>query len=69
MRNVNKNLSENPVFTNNLLTRCLDVAKKTSLIGSSTRNYSTQIKDFKEYFGQWKHAKVLFATSFSWFLL
>lgn len=50
-----------------------DVANKTSLIsnnspGGTKRDYRTQIKDFTEYFSQWKHAKVLFATSASWFL-
>lgn len=38
-------------------------------MGSGTRNYGTQIKDFKEYFSQWKHAKVLIATCLCWFLL
>ncbi|KAJ6095468.1 hypothetical protein N7486_006214, partial [Penicillium sp. IBT 16267x] len=44
------------------------VATETSLAGPDTRNYGTQIKDFKEYFSQWMHAKVLFATSATWFL-
>jgi hypothetical protein len=46
-----------------------DVATETSLMGSGKRNYQTQIKDFREYFSQWKHAKVLLATSACWFLL
>ncbi|KAN0113395.1 phosphate transporter [Russula decolorans] len=27
------------------------------------------IRDFKQYFGQWKNARVLFATAYSWFAL
>ena len=27
------------------------------------------IRDFKEYFGQWKNARVLFGTAYSWFAL
>ncbi|BCS21077.1 inorganic phosphate transporter Pho84 [Aspergillus puulaauensis] len=32
------------------------------------RDFRKQMQDFREYFGQWKHAKVLFATSATWFL-
>jgi PHS family inorganic phosphate transporter-like MFS transporter len=33
------------------------------------RGFQEQWNDFREYFGQWKHAKVLFATAAAWFLL
>ncbi|KAJ5090836.1 hypothetical protein N7532_009520 [Penicillium argentinense] len=33
------------------------------------RGIKKQWKDFRDYFGQWKHAKVLFATSMAWFSL
>jgi PHS family inorganic phosphate transporter-like MFS transporter len=46
----------------------LDVAKDTSLIDPTKRNYGTQVREFREYFSEWRHAKVLFATSASWFL-
>ncbi|KAJ5863923.1 uncharacterized protein N7529_005839 [Penicillium soppii] len=32
------------------------------------RGFQDQWNDFREYFGQWKHAKVLFATAAAWFL-
>lgn len=47
----------------------LDVAKDTSLTDSNKRGLHEQIQDFREYFGCWKHAKVLFATCMTWFLL
>ena len=34
-----------------------------------SRGWTEQWADFREYFKQWKHAKVLFATAASWFLL
>jgi hypothetical protein len=33
------------------------------------RGLKDQLEDFKIYFGEWKHAKVLFAVSAVWFLL
>jgi PHS family inorganic phosphate transporter-like MFS transporter len=33
------------------------------------RGFNEQWKDFREYFSEWRHAKVLFATAASWFLL
>jgi PHS family inorganic phosphate transporter-like MFS transporter len=33
------------------------------------RGFNEQWKDFHEYFSEWRHAKVLFATAASWFLL
>jgi PHS family inorganic phosphate transporter-like MFS transporter len=47
----------------------LDVAKETSLTNHTKRGYAAQWRDFKVYFSEWRHAKVLFATSMSWFLL
>ncbi|KIM97271.1 hypothetical protein OIDMADRAFT_44114 [Oidiodendron maius Zn] len=44
------------------------VAKETSLTDHSKRGYAAQWHDFQIYFSEWKHAKVLFATSMSWFL-
>ncbi|CAI7636163.1 hypothetical protein N7533_013679 [Penicillium manginii] len=32
------------------------------------RDLKQQWRDFREYFGEWKHARVLFATSAAWFL-
>ncbi|KAJ5646484.1 hypothetical protein N7490_002856 [Penicillium lividum] len=32
------------------------------------RGLNQQWRDFREYFGQWRHAKALFATAASWFL-
>ncbi|KAJ5759094.1 hypothetical protein N7520_006250 [Penicillium odoratum] len=32
------------------------------------RGFNQQWRDFREYFGQWRHAKALFATAASWFL-
>ncbi|KAJ5980334.1 hypothetical protein N7481_007632, partial [Penicillium waksmanii] len=32
------------------------------------RDLKQQWRDFREYFGDWKHARVLFATSAAWFL-
>jgi PHS family inorganic phosphate transporter-like MFS transporter len=45
------------------------VAKETSLTDGGKRGFGRQIQDFREYFSEWRHAKVLFATSMSWFLL
>ncbi|KAJ5610741.1 hypothetical protein N7510_007460 [Penicillium lagena] len=33
-----------------------------------SRGWKEQWTDFREYFGEWRHAKVLFATAASWFL-
>ncbi|KAJ5811864.1 hypothetical protein N7474_008165 [Penicillium riverlandense] len=33
-----------------------------------SRGWKEQWADFREYFGEWRHAKVLFATAASWFL-
>lgn len=33
------------------------------------RGFKQQWRDFRGYFSQWKHAKVLFATAAAWFLL
>ncbi|KAI2634566.1 major facilitator superfamily domain-containing protein [Xylaria nigripes] len=44
------------------------VATETSLTDSSKRGFRDQMRDFKEYFGQWRHAKVLFATAVGWML-
>lgn len=46
-----------------------DVAEETSLTRNGKRGLRQQFQDFKEYFSHWKHAKVLFAVSMSWFLL
>ncbi|ERT01389.1 hypothetical protein HMPREF1624_02635 [Sporothrix schenckii ATCC 58251] len=32
------------------------------------RGLTQQLRDFREYFAEWKHAKVLFATCSTWFL-
>lgn len=45
------------------------VAKETSLTDSGKRGFGQQLQDFREYFSEWKHAKVLIATSMCWFLL
>lgn len=47
----------------------LDVAGETSLKNDGKRGLNEQFKDFREYFSEWRHAKVLFAVSMSWFLL
>ncbi|KIW65921.1 hypothetical protein PV04_08135 [Phialophora macrospora] len=44
------------------------VAEETSLKKDGRRGLHEQFRDFKEYFSQWKHAKVLFAVSMCWFL-
>ncbi|EXJ77962.1 hypothetical protein A1O3_09121 [Capronia epimyces CBS 606.96] len=44
------------------------VAQETSLKADGKRGVKQQFQDFREYFSQWKHAKVLFAVSMSWFL-
>jgi PHS family inorganic phosphate transporter-like MFS transporter len=43
------------------------VATETSLAKSSGRNLRKQFQDFREYFSEFKHAEVLFATCASWF--
>jgi PHS family inorganic phosphate transporter-like MFS transporter len=45
------------------------VATETSLISGSGRGLGDQFRDFRVYFSEWKHAKVLFATCACWFLL
>jgi hypothetical protein len=44
----------------------LDVCNEST---GQKRGFTTQWKEFREYFSQWRHAKVLFATAASWFLL
>ncbi|KIX03320.1 uncharacterized protein Z518_06872 [Rhinocladiella mackenziei CBS 650.93] len=44
------------------------VAEETSLKADGKRGLKQQFQDFREYFSQWKHAKVLFAVSAAWFL-
>ncbi|KAI1827390.1 major facilitator superfamily domain-containing protein [Xylaria intraflava] len=44
------------------------VANETSVMDTTKRSYRDQMRDFREYFGEWRHAKVLFATAFSWLL-
>ena len=54
------------------LTCSPDVSKekpKDSDAEVEKRGLMEQFRDFREYFSEMKHAKVLFATSASWFLL
>ncbi|KAK7892529.1 hypothetical protein LTR67_007626 [Exophiala xenobiotica] len=44
------------------------VAKETSLKHNGQRGLHQQWQDFREYFSDWKHAKVLFGVSMAWFL-
>ncbi|KAL6251428.1 hypothetical protein RBB50_001637 [Rhinocladiella similis] len=44
------------------------VAKETSLKHNGQRGLHQQWQDFREYFSEWKHAKVLFGVSAAWFL-
>ncbi|KEF51352.1 uncharacterized protein A1O9_12702 [Exophiala aquamarina CBS 119918] len=44
------------------------VAKETSLKHNGQRGLHQQWRDFREYFSEWKHAKVLFGVSAAWFL-
>ncbi|KAJ9610245.1 hypothetical protein H2200_005022 [Cladophialophora chaetospira] len=44
------------------------VAEETSLKKDGRRGLYEQFRDFKEYFSQRRHAKVLFAVSMCWFL-
>ncbi|OCT46997.1 putative inorganic phosphate transporter [Cladophialophora carrionii] len=44
------------------------VAEETSLKKDGRRGLHEQFRDFKTYFSEWKHAKVLFAVSMCWFL-
>ncbi|KIW97786.1 uncharacterized protein Z519_01370 [Cladophialophora bantiana CBS 173.52] len=46
----------------------IDVAEETSLKKDGKRGLREQFRDFKVYFSEWKHAKVLFAVSMCWFL-
>jgi PHS family inorganic phosphate transporter-like MFS transporter len=45
------------------------VATETSLTAGSGRGLKDQFRDFRVYFSEWKHAKVLFGTCACWFLL
>jgi hypothetical protein len=45
------------------------VSRETSLVGKGKRGLAEQLKDFREYFANLKHARTLFAVSASWFLL
>ena len=45
------------------------VATETSLISGGGRGLKDQFRDFRVYFSEWRHAKVLFATCACWFLL
>lgn len=47
----------------------LDVSKDTSVKEVAKRGLKEQSRDFFVYFREWRHTKVLFATSASWFLL
>lgn len=47
----------------------LDVSKQTEAEQADKRGVKEQFHDFAVYFSEWKHAKVLLATSASWFLL
>ncbi|KAJ5633648.1 hypothetical protein N7528_001490 [Penicillium herquei] len=38
------------------------------LVSNNKRGLKDQWNDFREYFGDWRHARTLFATSASWFL-
>ncbi|OAL26213.1 hypothetical protein AYO22_04391 [Fonsecaea multimorphosa] len=44
------------------------VAEETSLKKDGKRGLREQFRDFREYFSEWRHAKVLFAVSMCWFL-
>ncbi|OJJ52744.1 hypothetical protein ASPSYDRAFT_188503 [Aspergillus sydowii CBS 593.65] len=44
------------------------VSKDTNTEQTDKRGLKEQYRDFAVYFSEWKHAKVLFATSASWFL-
>lgn len=43
-----------------------ELSKQYTKVDTSKRNHW---QEFRSYFGQWKHFKVLFGTSVSWFLL
>lgn len=45
------------------------VSTETGLVGKDKRGLAQQLKDFREYFANLKHARTLFAVSASWFLL
>ncbi|KIW37998.1 uncharacterized protein PV06_09974 [Exophiala oligosperma] len=46
----------------------IDVATETSLKHNGQRGLHQQWRDFRVYFSEWKHAKVLFGVSAAWFL-
>lgn len=45
------------------------VATETSLTSGGGRGLKDQFRDFRVYFSEWRHVKVLFATCACWFLL
>lgn len=45
------------------------VSTETGLVGKDKRGLGEQLKDFREYFSDPKHARTLFAVSAAWFLL
>lgn len=45
------------------------VSTETGLMGKDKRGLSEQMKDFRGYFADTKHARTLFAVSAAWFLL
>jgi PHS family inorganic phosphate transporter-like MFS transporter len=45
------------------------VGTETSLVAGHGRGLKDQFRDFRVYFSEWKHAKVLLATCLCWFLL
>jgi PHS family inorganic phosphate transporter-like MFS transporter len=45
------------------------VQKRDESLGKDKRGIKDQLQDFRAYFGQRSHAKVLFAVSAVWFLL
>ncbi|KAL1878542.1 hypothetical protein VTK73DRAFT_7883 [Phialemonium thermophilum] len=48
--------------------KCPDVSHESESGNGDSRDYKTQWHDFRVYFSEWRHAKVLFATAFGWFL-
>lgn len=46
-----------------------DVSKDAEAEQAEKRGLKEQFRDFAVYFSEWRHAKVLFATLASWFLL
>ncbi|OJI98058.1 hypothetical protein ASPVEDRAFT_103688, partial [Aspergillus versicolor CBS 583.65] len=50
-------------------TKCKSYKSILNVAGEGERrDFRKQWQDFREYFGQWRHAKVLFATCATWFL-